>query len=210
MRSRYFLAVLAVLLFFTPLMLADIVAIDGSQTNPANCGSGPSGVVCFGGTTPFLLSQVLNGSTPLVIGANDTPTFLVKDDLPGTLSSLTLFFTGALASNANIQCQVSGWSATQVPFDQNTCTVNGQLGTGPNGVVPETIVWTQGSGNFGLTNGELFDVRTASFAHSGADHGQLTGVVPEPRALVMIVPFMICIAGFVHRRFHTMLRASRS
>jgi hypothetical protein len=186
-------------LVFANYAAADIVAIDGSQTSTSNCGSGPSGVVCLGGTSPFLLSQVLDGATPLVIGANDTPSFLVKNDL-GSLTSLTLVFTGSLASNANIQCQVSGWSASQTPFAQNTCTVDGLVGTGPNGLTtPQTIVWSEGAGDVGLSNGELFDVRTASFAHAGQDFGQLSGV-PEPAGVSLIALIVVCAAVLLRRK----------
>jgi hypothetical protein len=72
-RRRTMIFTLFLGLVFANYAAADIVAIDGSQTSTSNCGSGPSGVVCLGGTSPFLLSQVLNDATPLVIGANDTP-----------------------------------------------------------------------------------------------------------------------------------------
>jgi hypothetical protein len=126
----------------------------------------------------------------------------VKNDL-GSLTSLSLVFTGSLASNANIQCQVSGWSASQTPFAQNTCTVDGSVGTGPNGLTtPQTILWSEGTGDVGLSNGELFDVRTASFAHSGQDFGHLSGAVPEPRG-VSLLALIVIGAAVLLRRNHS-------
>jgi hypothetical protein len=192
-------------LLVAPFAVADIISIDGSETQTSQCGSGS--VVCLSGTNPFLLSDVLNGSTPLVIPPNGTPHFLVKDDLPGVQSSLTLVFSGSLASNANIQCQVTGWPSTQgsntfqSPFGTNNCTVNGSTGTGPNGVTPDTIIWTEGSGGTaGLSQGELFDVRTASFAHAGQDFGHLTGAVPEPSGVSLLALIVIGVVGSLRRK----------
>jgi hypothetical protein len=193
-------------LVFAHFAVADIVAIDGSGVNTSQCGSGST--VCLSGHNPFLLSDVLNGSTPLVIPANGTPQFIVKDDLAGTQSSLTLLFTGSLANNASISCQVSGWPSTQgatsfaTPFDQNTCKVDGVTGTGPQGLTtPQKIVWTEGAGgSAGLTNGELFDVRTASFAHAGQDFGNLTGAVPEPTGVSLLALMVIGVAGLLRRK----------
>jgi hypothetical protein len=95
---------------------------------------------------------------------------------------------------------VSGWSASTTPFNQSTCTVDGVTGTGSEGLTtPQTIVWTEGPGDVGLSNGEIFDVRTASFAHAGQDHGGLTGSgVPEPRGLALVALwFCAGSAGFV-------------
>jgi len=183
---------------------AQIVSINGDQTNPANCGSG--NIVC-NGNTPFLLSQVLNGTTPLSIPANSTPEFMIEDDLGGTLSSLTLVFTGSLASNANINCQVNGWPSNQgyqSPFGNQNCTVNGLLQHGPMGQTPDTIFWSEGSGGTaGLTDGELFDVNTASFAHAGQDHGELTGAqqVPEGGSALMylLLTGVSCVAAMFIR-----------
>jgi hypothetical protein len=190
---------IAVGLMTTSFAAADIVAIDGSQTNTSSCGSGSN--VCLSGDNPFFLSDVLNGSTPLVIPPNGTPNFLVEDDLNGTQTSLTLVFTGSLASNASISCQVSGWSATTTPFDQSTCTVDGDKGTGPEGLTtPQTIVWTEGPGDVGLSKGEIFDVRTASFAHAGQDFGKLSGV-PEPSNVAGYTLLVFGMAGFLRRQF---------
>jgi hypothetical protein len=61
--------------------------------------------------------------------------------------------------------------------------------------------FSQGAGgSAGLTNGELFDVRTASFAHAGQDFGQLTGPVPEPTGVSLLALMVIGVAGLLRRK----------
>jgi len=200
------LILLLVTLTATQFAVAQIVGINGDQTNLTNCNSG--NVVC-NGSTPFLLSNVLNGTTPLTIPANGTPEFIIEDNLSGPLNSLTLQFAGSLASNASINCQVNGWPSTQgsttyqSPFGTHNCTVNGLTQQGQFGATTDTIIWSIGSGGTaGLTDGELFDVNTASFAHAGQDHGQLTGVpVPEGgSALIYLVLAGLSCVGAVYFR----------
>jgi hypothetical protein len=47
--------------------------------------------------------------------------------------------------------------------------------------------------------GELFDVRTASFAHAGQDFGQLSGV-PEPAGVSLIALIVVCAAVLLRRK----------
>jgi hypothetical protein len=205
--TRRILLFCAIIAFGTALLSpsagAQILAIDGSATNVSNCGQG--GQFC-NGSSPFDLSNVQNGSTPLVIPPNTSGEFLILDDDPGTLASLTLEFEGSLASNASMSCQVSGWPSTQgtesfqQPFSQSTCTVNGVTGKGPDGVTPDTIIWSEGAGGTaGLTDGELFDLRFASFAHAGADHGSVVGV-PEPGSLGLLAVGLVSFLGVIRRR----------
>lgn len=151
---------------------AQIVSIANNQGQSGTCtsGVGPGGTICATSSTPFLLSDIENGTEVLTIpDTSSTPVFYVEDNIPGTLPSLSLIFDGSLASNANLQCNFGGG-------ESGTCNVDGV----PNGLnnpipasdFPATITFS----GLSIPDGTFFEIGTASFAHAGQDFGCLAGV----------------------------------
>ncbi|HEY4948882.1 MAG TPA: hypothetical protein VIH88_00985 [Candidatus Acidoferrales bacterium] len=155
---------------------AQIVSIANNQGQSGTCtsGVGPGGTLCATSTTPFLLSDLENGTEVLTIpNTSSTPVFYVEDNLPGTLSSLSLIFDGSLASNANLQCNFGGG-------ESGLCNVDGVSGglsnPIPAGDFPATITFS----GISIPDGTFFEIGTASFAHAGQDFGCLAGTPIAP------------------------------
>jgi hypothetical protein len=187
-------------LFLPQVAAADIISISQAQT----CAGHPT--LCNGGN-PFSLQSILNGTTQLMIADSQTPEWIVVNDTGQKITSLTLYFSGALASNADLTCQVNGFN----PFD--TCSVNGfsdgaghHQGTDQALVsLPANLTWTQGATGTGLATGASFDIKTSSFAHAGADNGCVNGVsgcatVPEPSSVALLFPGLLAVAGAARLR----------
>jgi len=116
------------------------------------------------------LSAILNGTDPLTIPFNSsTPNWQVINDTGSTFTSLTLIFDGALASNAQLNCQEHGNFG-------GPCTVNGTANglTNPGIVIPATLIFNGLGTN--VAPGATFEINTASFAHAGQDGGCIAGV----------------------------------
>jgi hypothetical protein len=155
---------------------AQIVSISNNQSQSGSCSSGvgPGGTLCASSSNPFLLSDIENGSEVLTIpNTSSTPVWYVDDNISGTLSSLTLIFDGALASNANLQCNFGGG-------ESGTCTVDGVTNGLSNpifsGDLPATITFS----GLSLTDGTYFEISTASFAAAGQDYGCVAGKTVAP------------------------------
>jgi len=184
-----------------PLVLAMFLAAPFAQAqivsiqNPTSCG--PSSQ-CLNGN-PYGLSGILNGSTTLTIPPNGTPGWLVTNNTGSTITTITLVYSGSLASNAQMNCQANGAFAG----GNWTCTVNGfPNGTNKPGSGPITITWTAAPGQ-GIASGATFDLNTASFAAAGQDTGTLSGPTstPEPRALTLLLAGLVLGGvGFAFRR----------
>jgi hypothetical protein len=145
-----------------------------TSTGGVHCAAAPN--------VPFSLTGILNGTLPLFVGNSTTPSWNVINDTGTALSSLTLFYSGALASNANLNPSNQGGS----PF--NTCVAVSFSGMVANNCgslsspvsLPATLTW---SGGAGIPIGGTFNINTASFAHAGQDAGCISGTddcLPEP------------------------------
>ena len=186
--------------FDLPSARADIVKIQPIQTcdviglDPSGAAA-QGGVHCNTGNTPFSVSLLLNGSIKLFVGNSQTPSWNLINDTGGFLSSLTVFFNGMLASNADIDMQQTGgiFTACTSTTGNNVVNSDSNCGTGDitsdNPVLPVKLVW---SGGTGLAAGATFNLSTASFAHAGQDQGCFSGngscsvTKPEPNSLVML------------------------
>jgi hypothetical protein len=215
------LLVLCLLFLLAPCALADNIAVSNAPTTPCS-----GGVICQGGA-PIDLSEVLNGTFKLNIPANGTPQWeLVNNlgknynnggtitDASGKLTQLTLFYTGTLASNATLDLQVNGWSATTIPFsgceiiDSSAPTSNTTTGCSVNTLdamqgfkLPAELIWSIGS-DFGVGANGYFDIQTSSFAHAGQDVGCLSGTasctvspVPEPSSTSLLAAGLFVMIG---------------
>jgi hypothetical protein len=197
MRLLCFAILLFAALCLPQVAAADIISISQAQT----CAGHPT--LCDNGHAYSLLS-ILNGTTHLMIADSQTPEWVVVNDTGAKVTSLTLYLSGSLASNADMTCQVNGFN----PFD--TCSVNGfsdgaghHQGTDTHpAVLPANFTWTQGATGTGLATGAYFDIKTSSFAHAGQDNGCVNGVsgcttttVPEPSSVMLLLPGLIGVAG---------------
>jgi PEP-CTERM motif len=198
-----------------PLASADIIKIQSVQAcnviglDPSPAAS-QGGVHCNTGNTPFSLTGVLNGSLKLFVGNSQTPSWNVVNDTGGLLTSLTLYYSGALASNAFIDMQVSGttlFSSCVATTATNVVTSDSNCGsgdvTGNNPALPVKLVW---SGGTGVAAGGQFNIGTASFAHAGEDAGCISGTpncqtVPEPSSLTLVCVGFLGAALIARRRW---------
>jgi hypothetical protein len=148
------------------------------------------------------LSFFLNGTIKLQVGNSTTPSWKIINDTGTTITTLSLYFTGALASNSFLDMQINGWSGNAAPFV--ACTAKTAAGvvttdpkcgshdqTAPNPALPTLLTWSPGTGSgfngTGLLPNEQFDLVTASFAHAGQDAGIFYDVpAPEPEVLEML------------------------
>jgi len=197
---------------------ADIIKIQSVQScNVIGLDPSPAaaknGVHCAAGNTPFSLNLLLNGTIPLFVGNSKTPSWNIINDTGSLLSSLTLYYSGALASNADIDMQISGTTLFHACAETNSANVtfsSSNCGTGdiaPHPVaLPLKMVW---SGGTGVAAGGTFNIGTASFAHAGYDAGCISGTadcqpakVPEPPSGLLLgsaVGLAAICGGFVRR-----------
>jgi PEP-CTERM motif-containing protein len=172
-----------------PTAACSVIGLDSSAA------TSQGGVHCDTGNTPFSLSLLLNGTIKLFVGNSTTPSWNLINDTGGFLSSLTVFFNGTLASNADIDMQQTGniFTVCTSTTGNNIVNSDANCGTGDitpdNPVLPVKLVW---SGGTGLAAGATFNLATASFAHAGQDQGCFSGTasctvtVPEPNSLVLL------------------------
>jgi hypothetical protein len=173
--SRRFLRLFVPLLFAvvmaTSLADAQIVQLANNQNGCAANGN----PACFNyaTNTPYLLTDILNGSEVLTIpNSSSTPSWFVQNNTSGAVTSLTLIFDGSLASNANLQCNFGGG-------ESGACTVDGVangINQIPSSDLPATITFS----GLDIAAGTDFEINTASFAASGQDYGCLAGVATAP------------------------------
>ncbi len=180
----------------------------GLDTSPATA---KNGVHCAAGDTPFSLKAILDGTIILFVGNSKTPSWNVINDTGAPLTSLTLFYTGALASNAFIDMQLSG---TTIFHACESITANNVIHTDPNcGTGDKTsnnpqlaveLIW---SGGLGVGKGGTFNIGTASFAHAGEDAGCISGTGtctptrgPEPASLTLLSIGVIAAGAGLRRK----------
>jgi hypothetical protein len=160
---------------------ADIIKIQ-------NPGSPCSAGTCTAGGVPFSLTDIENGTQTLTDSGSASPTYIVKDDISGTITSISIALTGTIASNQFLTIQFGGGisgTATLSPNDVNCTTCGGNDGhadffdpsPGGNGStqVPVTDVFTWSG--ISLTNGTVFEIQFSSFANGANVH---TVGVPGP------------------------------
>jgi hypothetical protein len=197
--------VLCVAMAMAPPASAAIISI----TNQQACNSGSNGldastatvrggVHCDNGN-PFSLAAVLSGQIALLVGNSQTPSWNVINDTGASLTSLTLWYSGALDSGSDIDMQLSGGDA-QGWFDNcnalvaTTSNCSGTEASSPPAIpLPLQMTWSSGSTGTGIAAGLVFNIKTASFAHAGADAGCISGTatcrprqVPEPATLGLL------------------------
>ena len=208
----------AVLAFFVVAgARADIIKIQSTQScNVIGLDSSPAtaqgGVHCDTGNTAFSLTDILNGTIALYVGNSQTPSWNVVNDTGMAITSLTLFYSGALDSNADIDMQVSGTTiftacvettAASATFSDSHC------GTGDIAPAPVDLPLEMTWSGTGVANEGTFNIGTASFAHGGADAGCISGTAscspvtatPEPSSLALLGSGVLALAGVVRRRF---------
>ncbi len=185
-----------VLLIASGSLWADIISI-----TPFNgtCHTTGYNNLCPTGTTPYSLTALLNGNLGfLVQDVNGAGSWAIVNDTGSTLTSLTLYYSGTLDSNHFLTLQINGWSAGAAPF--STCaitTVNNVVTTGcsqntaQGPLLPDRLVWGQGSTGIGLAPNATFDLTIASFDVSHQDRGCISGTstctpTPEPGSFMLL------------------------
>jgi hypothetical protein len=200
---------------------ADIIKIQSVQScNVIGLDSSPAtavgGVHCAAGNDPFSLQGILDGTIALYVGNSQTPSWNVINDTGAPLTNLTLFYSGALASNANIDMQISGttiFHACKETTSANVSYSDANCGTGdiaPSPVgLPLKMEW---SGGTGVGVNGTFNIGTASFAHAGYDHGCISGTsncqpvtTPEP-ASGLLLSSALGLAGVCGGAIRPLLR----
>lgn len=207
MRHFRYLAAGFVLILMSSLLLAPHVLADNiSIANATACsGTPPGGTICSNGSgglqgtggVPFSFTGIENGSIVLQvsIGTQTAPVYEVINDTGSTITSFSLLFNGAIASNQFIDCQTNGG------FSGAGCSITGPSGTvgknaqyGPGGQFPAIITFT----GLNIAPGATFDIVFSSFANGAT--GSVTGVpVPEPGTMLLLGSGLLGL-GFLRRR----------
>ena len=189
---------------------AQSCSVIGLDSSPATA---QGGVHCFSSTpgfSGFSLTSILNGTIALYVGNSSTPSWNIVNDTGATVTTLTLYYSGALASNSNLDMQQSNniftscaaTTATNVTTSSATCGASGDTANNP--ALAVKLVWSGGS----LAPGATFNLGTASFAHAGQDAGCLSGTsncaagtTPEPSAYVLLGTGLLGMGLFKRTRF---------
>lgn len=152
---------------------AQIVSI--AQSKLDHCGHG--NVVCDG-VQAFSLAAFESGLIQLPINRNQANEFVLVNDTGAPVRFLQFSYFGQLASNSQLTCHIEG--AGQQLF--HSCTVVGTASEGDGttslrGLIepPAEFTYISDSSQAGIAEGASFDIRTAGFAHGGADRGYLGG-----------------------------------
>jgi hypothetical protein len=104
---------------------ADIIKI---QNPGSTCSDG----TCNGGV-PFSLTGIENGTQSLTIGGSvgSAATYIVQDDIAGSITSVSIVLTGTVASNQFLDIQFGGGfsgTCTLSPNDVSCTTCGGNNG----------------------------------------------------------------------------------
>lgn len=173
-------------------------SVDGLDTSTDSV---TGGVHCDNGS-PFSLSGILDGSIGLLVGDSQTPSWNIVNDTGADVTTLSLYYTGLLAPNADIDLQVSGDYFKKCSTDDGTnFRTDDNCGSGDKTVKPEDggqlpvlLTWSTETGGTGIALDQAFNLGTASFAHSGQDAGCFSGTptcepsaVPTPASLGLLL-----------------------
>ena len=165
---------------------ADIIKI---QNPGSNCSDG----LC-NGTSPYSLFDIEHGTQTLAIGGSvgSSATYIVDDDISGTITGISFTWTGMVASNQFLNIQFGGGfsgTGTLSPNDLNCTTCGGNDGhtdyydpdPGGNGstLVSATTTYMWSGISPGIADGTVFEIQLSSFANGAT--GDTFGV-PGPTA----------------------------
>lgn len=188
-------------------------SVYGLDASPATAQGGVHCDPNYSGSSPydpFSLTKLLNGGIPLYVGDSQTPSWNFVNDTGTVVTSLTLYYSGALAAGSFIDMQLSGAGANYftscTSVDANGVTrSDGSCGTGDISakpqdglVLPLKMTWTAtGTDQLGID--QVFNIGTASFAHAGEDAGCIAGTptcqsVPDGGSAAAM--FGMAILGF--------------
>lgn len=200
----------------TSVASADIIKLQSAQSCnviglDSSAATAHGGVHCDTGDKGFSLTEILNGTIHLFVGNSQTPSWNVINDTGKTITSLTLYYSGQLASNANIDMQTGGGSpfkscaetSASVVYSDPTCGTH-DIAPSPYNHLPLEMVWSNGY----VLSGGTFNIGTSSFAHAGADAGCIDGTsdckpmtpTPEPSGLVILGSGLAGLAGTLRRK----------
>jgi hypothetical protein len=165
---------------------ADIIKI---QNPGSHCSDG-----ACNGLVPYSLTAIENGTQTLPIGGStgSAATYIVQDDIVGTITTISFGWSGTIASNQFLTIQFGGGfsgTGSLSPNDVSCTTCGGNDGhsnfynpdPGGNGSsqVAATTAFTWSGITPGITDGTVFEIQFSSFANG--DVGQTFGV-PGPIA----------------------------